>query len=213
MTQRAGPESPTSAISSAPGSRAAGARRARPRPRRSPSTTTTSAPSPAIASRRAAQRRARAGRPARAARARAATCATARPWLPALAATSVCDAGSLAQRALDRPRRAEHLERRQPEPVGLVLEQHRARGRARRRARAARAPASARSRRARAWKARGVGRRAAGPRPGRRRGLTSALTRRSAPATPSERARDRLGVRRGSPTPRRRARPRRPGRT
>ena len=56
---------------------------------------------------------------------RAATCATARPWLPALAATRV-RSGLLPQRPLDRPGRAQHLECGQAEAVGLVLERDRA---------------------------------------------------------------------------------------
>ena len=100
----AGAGAPTSAISSTPSSRGRGRGRAPP-PRRSPSTTTTSAPSPAIASRRAATDRAGRNTRQRSPRS-AATWATARPWLPALAATSVCAPGrsrSASSAAHDAP--------------------------------------------------------------------------------------------------------------
>ena len=88
MTQRAGPESPTSAISSAP-PRAPAAAASATASSYVPSTTTTSAPSDAIASRRAASDRSGRKTRARSPRSRA-TRATARPWLPALTRRRAC---------------------------------------------------------------------------------------------------------------------------
>ncbi len=70
-----------------------------------------------------------------------ATCATARPWLPSVAVVSVVSAGSVAatvrssskvrgtgapgargERAVDGPAGADDLERRQPQPLPLVLD-------------------------------------------------------------------------------------------
>ena len=119
---RAGPDAPTSASSKQPGC-APSRPPARPRPRRCRRPRRPRRPRPR--SPRAAPRTERAGRNTRARSPRAAaTCATARPWLPALAATSVWMPRVRAQRPLHRPRRAQHLERRQPEPVRLVLEEH-----------------------------------------------------------------------------------------
>ena len=142
MTQRAGPESPTSAISSAPGRARLG--RARDRV----------LVGPVDHDDLGALRRDRLpprGDGARRQEDAAAQPAAARlvrhgPAVVAGAAATSIDVRPLAQRALDRPRRAEHLERGQPEAPRLVL--HAAR---RRRGRAA---ASARSPEARAWKAR-----------------------------------------------------------
>ncbi len=93
----------------------------RRRPRRRPATRTTSAPSAAIAAARDSL--AAAGRKMRAARPRcAAARATARPWLPSLAASTQRHAGLLGEQALERPGRTGDLERRQPEAAVLVLQ-------------------------------------------------------------------------------------------
>src|SRR3954452_23969838 len=89
---------------------------------------TTSAPSPAIASRRGGAQGPGTGSPAGSpppAPPRAPPPALLVRHRPAVIARAGgderVDARLLAQSALDRPRGAEHLERRPPEPVGLVL--------------------------------------------------------------------------------------------
>ena len=166
--------------------------RARPRPRRSPSTTTTSAPSPAIASRRAGDR-ARgqedaAAQPAQRGDVRDGAAVVARAGRDERVRVR-----ALAQRALDRPRRAEHLERRQAEPVGLVLERDGAEAELGRDAGRSRSGVGRVAGQRRVEGARLVARRRA-PRPGRSAGLTSALTRRPARATPTSVRATRLGV-------------------
>ena len=71
------------------------------------------------------RRAGRAGRPGRQATARRDMCDRA-AVVAGAGGDQRAHAGPLAQRPLDGPRRAEHLERRQPEPVGLVLDRDRA---------------------------------------------------------------------------------------